>query len=347
MYRKIQFILLLIFISTWNLHAQDPNFSGYGKIDRHAKRAPDSICNNLTFLHKYLVSAAETDEEKIRAFYIWIIKNIKYKDQIELKYNSDVLFYMGSNNCSSPVCVLGRKQAVCEGFSKIFEYFCQQSGIEAYSIGGYISKNGVLQDRATHSWNLLKINGTWRFFDLSWAYATLRYTGIKSSTNEFFMVEPEQFILTHLPLIPMWQVLESPITIETFNQGDSKILEQLASAPQNYSFTDSIAAFKLLPQYKKRLKTADEIFKTNPSNKFNRAIEYYRFAQIAVNFDGEITPLIYYKLIRAQEKIKVAIDLFQTCDDISSKIMYLHSKDHLKLINRLLDSASSDIIYLK
>ncbi len=347
MYRKIQFIFLLVFITTCNLRAQDPNFSEYRKIDRYTKSAPDSISNNLIFLHKYLVSTAETDEEKIRAFYIWIIKNIKYEDQIELKYDPDLLFYMGSNNCSSPVCVLGKKKAVCEGFSKIFEFFCQQSGIESYSIGGYISKNGILQDRATHSWNLVNINGSWRFFDLSWAYATLHYTGIKSSTNEFFMVEPEEFILTHLPLIPMWQILKSPITMQTFNQGDSKIIDHLATTPQNYSFADSIAAFNLLPHYKKRLKTADEIFKTNPSNKFNRAVEYFRFVQITVNFNGEITPLKYYKLIRAQEKIKIAIELFQTSDDVSSKIMYLHSMDYLELINRLIDSASSDIIYLK
>lgn len=347
MYRKLPFILLLLFIFAWHTQAQDPNFNKYGKIDRQANRAPDSISNNLIYLHEYLVSIATTDEEKIRAFYFWIIKNIKYEDQIELKFDPDILFYMGSNNCSSPVCVLARRKAVCEGFSKMFEYFCQQSGIEAYSIGGYISKDGILQDRATHSWNLIKIDGSWRFFDLSWASAILRHTGIKSSTNEFFMVEPEEFILTHLPLIPMWQILSSPISIEIFNQGNNKIIKHLTSAPQNYSFTDSIVAFKKLPRYKKRLKTADEIYKTNPANKFNRAVEYFRFVQIVVNFEGEITPLTYYKLIKAKEKIKIAIELFRTCDNISSKIMYLHAKDYLKLIDRLIDSASSDIIYLK
>ncbi len=347
MYYKILFFFLLVFITIWNLQAQEPNFREYAKIDRYAKKVPDSVCNNLTFLHKYLVSTAKTDEEKIRAFYIWIIKNIKYKDQIELKYNPNVLFYMGSNNCASPVCVLGRKKAVCEGFSKLFEYFCQQSGIEAYSIGGYISKNGVLQDRATHSWNLVKINGNWRFFDLSWAYATLRHTGIKSSTNEFFMVTPEEFILTHLPLLPMWQILKSPITMQTFNQGDSKIIDYLASTPQNYSFADSIATFNLLPQYKKRLKTADEIYKTNPSNNFNRALEYFRFAQITINFNEKITPFRYSQLITAQEKIKIAIELFQSYDDVSSKILYLHSKEYLNLINSRINTTDSDIIHLK
>ena len=347
MHRRLLFITLVLFISAWNAIAQDPNFGRYGKIDRHAKRAPDSISNNLFFLHEYLVSTALNDDERIRAFYIWIITNIKYEDQVELKYDPDVNFYMGSNNCSSPVCVLGRKKAVCEGFSKIFEYFCQQSGIEAYSIGGYISKDGILQDRATHSWNLVKINGSWRFFDLSWANATLRHTGIKSSTNEFFMVEPEEFILTHLPLIRMWQILKSPITVEIFNQGDAKIIDYLSTAPQTFSFADSIVDFNQLPSYKKRLKTAEEIYKTNPANKFNRAVEYFRFAQIAVNIDEEINPLSYYKLIKAKEKIKIAIELFKTSNDISSKIMYLHSKQHLKLIDRLIDSASSDIIYLK
>jgi transglutaminase/protease-like cytokinesis protein 3 len=108
-------------------------------------------------LHQYLEAGAKNEQEKIRAFYFWIVRNITYKDKRELLFDEDLLFYMGSNNCSSPVCVLARKQAVCEGFSNLFQYFCSQSGFEAYSVGGYISKNGAFQDRATHSWNAVRV----------------------------------------------------------------------------------------------------------------------------------------------------------------------------------------------
>jgi hypothetical protein len=54
--------------------------------------------------------------------------------------------------------VLQKRKAVCEGFSNLFHFFCTYSGFESYPIGGYISKNGNLQNRATHSWDLVKID---------------------------------------------------------------------------------------------------------------------------------------------------------------------------------------------
>ena len=105
-------------------HAQEPTFGEYGSIDRQVKKTPDSLSNNILHLHRYLDSIGIDEEEKIRAFYMWIIGNIKYEDQVELLYDKHIHFYMGSNNCASPVCVLKRRKAVCEGFSNLFQFFC-------------------------------------------------------------------------------------------------------------------------------------------------------------------------------------------------------------------------------
>ncbi|MGQ1908602.1 hypothetical protein ACT3CE_02325 [Marinifilum sp. RC60d5] len=127
---------------------------------------------------------------------------------------------MGSNNCSSPACVLRKIQAVCESFSTLFQLFCNYSGYESYSINAYISKNGNLQDRAPHSWNVSKINQQWRIFYLSWSSAILYHWGIKNNTNKFFMLAPEKFVLSHLAIIPMWQFLKTPVSIHVFNRSD-------------------------------------------------------------------------------------------------------------------------------
>ena len=347
MFRKIIFIIILGLVSSKMIHSQTSTFRQYAKIDKHVKKTPDSLSNNIISLHNYLVSAAQNDQEKIRAFYMWIITNIKYEDQQELMYDPDLLFYMGSNNCASPVCVLNKRKAVCEGFSKLFQFFCQQSGLEAYSIGGYISKNGAFQDRATHSWNAVKINDTWRFFDLSWANAILHHTGIKSETNEFFMVPPEEFILSHLPLISMWQFLETPVPLRVFNSGKDRIKRHLNAAPAIYNFNDSLQHYNGLSAEVRRLKTAEEIYKTNPSNKFNLAVEYYRYARVILNFEGEIDAITYYKLLKARKKITEAINIFRSTPDISSQIMLLQAQDDLYIIQRFIKRASSDIIHLK
>lgn len=347
MYKKLVIIIILTLASLELVKAQEPTFGKYGNIDRHVKKTPDSISHNIVLLHDYLVAPAESDEDKIRAFYIWIITNIKYEDQVELLYDPNLFFYMGSNNCSSPVCVLKKGKAVCEGFSKLFQFFCTYSGIESYSIGGYITKNGALQDQATHSWNVLKINDEWRFFDLSWANAILHHSGIKSKTNEFFMVPPEEFIVSHLPIIPMWQFLNTPISIQIFNAGEEPIRIYMNSAAANYNYTDTLIQFNQMSSARQSLKTAQEIYRTNPNNKFNLAIEYYRYARNMRNFDGEINPKNYYRLIKAQEKMQLAIDLLTSSSDIYSQIMLLQVKNDVANIDKLIISANKHIRYLK
>ncbi len=322
---------LCIFISA---SAQEPTFGQYGSIDRQVKKMSGSLSNNIIQVHRYLDSIGITDEEKIRAFYMWIIMNIEYKDQIELLFDKRILFYVGSNNCASPVCVFNKRQAVCEGFSKLFQFFCQQSGIEAYTIGGYISKRGQFQDKATHSWNVVKINNHWRFFDLTWAYASLVHTGIKKTTNEFFMIEPHEFILSHLPLIPVWQFLATPVPISIFNLGDEGINHYLETQNTYYNYSDSLNQYNRLDARMKCLYTIAKIHKTNRSNRFNRAIEYYKYGRIVLNSQSLNSDKSMDELLDAKEKILEAMHLFKETSDIASQLMFLQARDNIAVVQQ-------------
>ncbi|WP_372639469.1 transglutaminase domain-containing protein [Ancylomarina sp.] len=338
--KYIVFIILLI--GDLNpAKAQEPTFSKYGAIDRQVKKVPDSLSNNIIHLHRYLDSIGVDDEERIRAFYMWIITNIKYENQVELLFDKNLLFYMGSNNSVSPVSVLMKRKAVCEGFSRLFQFFCQQSGIEAYTIGGYISKKGAFQDRATHSWNVVKVNDEWRFFDLTWAYASFEHTGIKSSTNEFYMVKPQEFILSHLPLVPMWQFLETPVPISIFNMGDDMINDYLIKKKTHYSYEDSLKTYMQLGVRERCLKTADEIYKTNSSNKFNRAIEYLRYARVILSFQNTLEKKELKELLEAKDKIKKAMLLFRETQDVSAQLMFLQALDNLLLLEKWIQITQS------
>jgi len=317
--------------------AQDPTFGRYGLIDRQVKRVPDSLSDNIIQLHQCLDSIGDNDEKRIRAFYMWIITNIKYENQVELLYNENLMFYMGSNNSVSPVSVLKKGKAVCEGFSKLFQFFCQQSGIEAYTIGGYISKRGAFQDRASHSWNVVKINNEWRFFDLTWAYAILEHTGLKRSTNEFYMVEPQEFVLSHLPLIPMWQFLETPVPISVFNMGDDMIRSFLIKKAPYYNCADSLKNYMQLNVKERNLKTANEIYKTNSSNKFNRAIAYYRYARVIISSQESVENKDLNELLDAKDKIRIAIQLFRNNQDVAAQLMFLQALDNYRLIENWID----------
>lgn len=341
MYRRFSVLIFFILAFFSSINAQEPNFSRYGEIDRQVKKMPDSLSNNIMHLHHYLDSLGRDELEKIRAFYMWIITNIEYEDQVELMFDENILFYMGSNNCASPVCVLKKKKAVCEGFSKLFQFFCQQSGIEAYAIGGYISKKGAFQDRATHSWNGLRVNNEWRFFDLTWAYAILEHTGIKSTTNEFYMVSPYEFILSHLPLVPMWQFLDTPVPISVFNRGDEQINKYLTETQPYYNYQDSLKNYNQLSPVERSVKTAHDIYLTNPSNKFNRALEYFRYARIVLGSQSSLERKDLQELIKARYRIKIAMVLFRETQDVSSTLMFLQAQDVLHVLENWIKVAPS------
>ena len=50
------------------------------------------------------------------------------------------------------------------------------------------------------------------------------------------MVKPQEFIISHLPLVPMWQFLETPIPIYVFNMGDDMINDYLIKKNIHYRF---------------------------------------------------------------------------------------------------------------
>ena len=64
-----------------------------------------------------------------------------------------------------------------------------------------------------HAWIVVRINEKWRLFDVTWASGsanTSREGNIKSTNNfddYWFIVNPREFIFTHLPEQSSWQLL--------------------------------------------------------------------------------------------------------------------------------------------
>jgi len=343
--KKTSFIFLAIIFCHLKLDAQYQYNGNFHKIDKYAKNAPDSVSNNLLSLHNYLSNSAKNNTEKLRAFYIWIINHIRYEDQAELIYNPDILFYMGTKNCSSPVCVLTVKKAVCEGYSNLFQSLCQLSGFESYTIAGYVKQNSILYDRASHAWNVVKVDDQWFFFDPTWASATLQHSPKnKAATNALFMVSPQKFIEDHLPLIPLWQFIDKPVPFTIFNAGKERIIEfiQQKQTTPNYHFTDSLQAFNQLPVAQQRLKTGIEISRTNPSNKFDQAIEYYRFAHIVFNYQKTRVNKSADSLLEAKTYLQKSIFLLQHQTDVASKLMKIRASQDLQKIQDFIKPFSAE-----
>ena len=109
--------------------------------DTQTEELADEIC-----------SGCETDEEKVRAFYDWIVSNFEYD------YDCYPLFqYFDVRK------TLQTKQGICFDFSHLFAAFCRSQNIPCYAVDGISRKNNA--DR--HTWNRVYYDGTWWNVDIT------------------------------------------------------------------------------------------------------------------------------------------------------------------------------------
>jgi len=87
----------------------------------------------------------------------------------------------------------------------------------------------------------------------------------------------------------------------------------------------------------RNLKTANEIYKTNSSNKFNRAIAYYRYARVIISSQESVENKDLNELLDAKDKIRIAIQLFRNNQDVAAQLMFLQALDNYRLIENWID----------
>ena len=109
--------------------------------DTQTEELADEIC-----------SGCETDEEKVQAFYEWIISNCEYD------YEADPLFQHFDVRKT-----LQTKQGICFDFSHLFAAFCRSQNIPCYAVDGISRKNSA--DR--HTWNRVYYDGAWWNVDIT------------------------------------------------------------------------------------------------------------------------------------------------------------------------------------
>jgi len=109
--------------------------------DTQTEELADEIC-----------AGCETDEEKVLAFYNWIIANLEYD------YDCYPLFQYFDVRKTLQI-----KQGICFDFSHLFTAFCRSQKIPCYAVDGISRKNNV--DR--HTWNRVYYDGVWWNVDIT------------------------------------------------------------------------------------------------------------------------------------------------------------------------------------
>lgn len=89
--------------------------------------------------------------------------------------------------------------------------------IEGYA-KGFSYAPGDRFDRTNHDWNAVRIDGEWRLLDATWSagHVSADYRFERDFDDFYFFTPPEQFIHTHFPKDPAWQLLKNGITLADF-----------------------------------------------------------------------------------------------------------------------------------
>ena len=202
---------------------QGLNFS---YIDRKVQKVevsvPDSLAQELT-------ASYVTDLEKVRSIFRWITENIAYRTKNIVSSRGSMKYFIEEEDTLSKslneriaVDVLKKREAVCDGYARLFKTLCDYAGLRSEIITGYARSNMDRigsQFKSNHRWNAVLLESNWYLLDATWASGYITYNSdqfIKAYDNYYFMTPPEQFIKDHYPEDSRWTLLASPPTLKEF-----------------------------------------------------------------------------------------------------------------------------------
>lgn len=317
MQKKISFLFLVTF--SFYSFSQSYNY-----IDSKVKNY-SNITNTVSLSNK-IKNDFTTDEEKIRALFIWLVENMQYRIKAKTWTGIKLEFYLSDYQKKRESRkketfrikkAMKTKKANCYGFSLIFKEVCDLLNIESHIIIGYskgnlfdIGNDNIIKD---HSWNSIKINNQWQLIDVSWA---IGYRLIEKETNNdyYYFKNPNEFVNQHLPANPKWQLLSNsiskkefvstPILHPKYYRSEFKLSNEkkgvIKISKTNKYFTIS---FKKLPKdkkisyaflkdsYSKRL-----FFKKSDNGTYNTKIKFTKKSNSYLTIYSDLIPLVGYKI---------------------------------------------------
>ena len=138
------FIAVLLFFSCNFVYKPEAPYLSNGRDtlwDTQTEELADEIC-----------VGCDTDEEKVQAFYQWIIQNFEY----DYECNPLIQYFDVRKT-------LRTKQGLCFDFAHLFAAFCRSQNIPCYAVDGISRKNSA--DR--HTWNRVYFDGSWWNLDIT------------------------------------------------------------------------------------------------------------------------------------------------------------------------------------
>jgi hypothetical protein len=173
------------------------------------ERPPQQIADSVEIakLARTLTRGAATDSARAARIYEWIGKNVSYDVQG---------FLQGRLGDGRPEEVYRKKVAVCGGYVGLYERLAHEAGLDVVPILGYAKgftyKFGDSTKKENHSWLAVRIGEEWLLVDPTWGSGVVVGRKFERRFNwDYFLVDPNELILSHYPEEEQWQLLAMPL----------------------------------------------------------------------------------------------------------------------------------------
>ena len=196
----MKYLILFLTIITFSCSF---NAQEFNHIYQKVKSIPKQTYKSINQVHDLLVKSNYSQEEKTQAFAKFIVNNVAY-----------------GKRAKTPLKCVNSGEGVCQDYSELFKALCDISNIECQVVVG--SGKNDSQDigfySSNHAWNAVKVNGKFQLFDLTWAAGGVSSSNIftKKFNPLYFNTEPSVFVLNHFPDDQNWQLLENPISKNSY-----------------------------------------------------------------------------------------------------------------------------------
>ena len=173
-----------------------------------------------------------SDESRAKAAFAWIAMNIEYQtkgisklQRIHFSYTSEEDLQAQKDKFRRELAQksIRSRKALCEGYSTLYQEICSLMYIECVIIPGtakrFVSEIGNNNLPSNHAWNAVKIQGTWKLVDITWAAGSVDFSKmqfLEEYTPAYFCSDPHEFAMKHYPDNHEWLLLNSKFTREEF-----------------------------------------------------------------------------------------------------------------------------------
>lgn len=219
-----------------------------------AQHIPDSVTYSPEKFAGYLQARFTGRSSQLNALYSWITANIRYDK------DSAMYFNWNADHATKISATLRRRKGVCENFASLFADIAGRLSIPAYVVHGYPAWSENNKDNS-HSWVAVQHNGEWYLSDPTW-------DAQPGGREKYFMITPEDFIRTHIPFDPLWQLLEKPV--------------HYPLAATKFMYKDSVQAFLQMDSLQQFLAAERRINNSTAQNSMTKNWQSHNRMNVAI-----------------------------------------------------------------